>query len=378
MRYAINHKMTAMGLALALVFGIGAAFGTSPAKADIIQEALNLPGMEVVKNSGVTIKLESIDDVTGANGKKYRVIGQTDGDSITLNSKVYNNSSDRGAMAQTILHEYIHIREKHEGNCKENELLPRRTEAAFWREYKRTHPGASSPACDANESLVYANSAYRSEADTLKDIHDNFGYPDDPDGKETSNAIYSVESAGQVHYLSLNSGYTELIFNAQGPDAAPLFIEALEGTAVVVLEGETGPTTKFRISHFDTLAPSVDLPPSVLFPEGASTGENRLTLDPERTSYGFVDLETGSFTAYLKGMITNDLFGTHLPIRTVSHVRGKWDMGPTITLSTLSFDFFPPDPRPLACDPCLCDTDGDGQIDLGDVIYQLQVLSDRR
>ncbi len=375
MANATGRKMAVLVFVLALVCCGESAFWSSHAQADIIGDALALPGMEVVKNSGVKVEIESIDDVTGANGKKYRVIGQTDGEEITLNSKVFSNSSDVGAAAQTILHEYIHIREKHEGNCKENELAPRRAEAAFWREYKKTHPKASSGACDANESLVYANGAHRSEADTLKDIHDDYGYPDDPDGKEKSDAVYSVESEGREKLLSLESGFTELIFGAEGLETEPLFVEALEGDALVILEDETGASSRFTISHFYTLAPPVDLPPSALFPDGATTGENVLTLDPDRVSYGFVNLETGDLTAYLKGIITNDLFGPQLPIRTTSHIRGKWDKEATVTLTSLSFDFFPPSPRPLACAPCFCDSDGDGVADLSDVIYQLQIIS---
>jgi hypothetical protein len=375
MRRSQRLPLAAVLFYSALAISAITTFWTGPARAGIIDDALALPGMEAVKNSGVEVDLESIDDVTGANGRKYRVIGQTDGEEITLNSKVFNNNTDPGAAAQTILHEYIHIREKHKGNCKENELLPRRREAAFWREYKRTHPGASSTACDANERLVYANGAYRSEADTLKDIHDNLGYPDDPDGKEESNAIYSVESAGREKYLSLNSGSTELIFGAEGPDTEPIVIDAIEGNAVVMLEDESGQTARFKVTHYHTVAPPVDLPPSPLFPEGATTGENILALDPDQDSYGYVDLDTGDFTVYLKGIITNALFGPQLPIRTTSHIRGKWDKEATVTLSTLSFDFFPPDPRPLACVPCICDSDADGEVELSDIIFQLQMIS---
>ncbi len=375
MKSATTLRMKAVVFTLA--FGLIGGFGPliDFAQATIIDDALALPGMEAVKNSGVDIELEDIDDVEGANGRTYRVIGQTDGDEITLNSKVFNGSSDPGAAAQTILHEYIHIREKHEGNCKENELLPRRTEAAFWREYKKTHPTASSPACDANERLVYANGAYRSQADTLKDIHDNYGYPDESDGKEKSDAIYSVESGGLEKYLYLNSGVSEIIFGAEGGATEPLVVEALEGSAMIVLDSEDETIARFRISHFSTLAPPVDLPPSPLFPEGATTGDNILTQDPDQTSYGFVNLETGEFTAYLKGIITNDLFGPLLPIRTTSHIRGKWDKEATVTLSTLSFDIFPPAPRPLVCAPCVWDSDADGEVDLPDVIYQLQIIS---
>ena len=41
----------------------------------------------------------------------------------------------------------------------------------------------------------------------------------------------------------------------------------------------------------------------------------------------------------------------------------------------LSCDIFPPAPRPLACTPCICDSDADGEAELAGIIYQLQIIS---
>jgi hypothetical protein len=205
---------------------------TQKGVAGIVEDALNLPELKHIKNSGVKVESVNIPDVTDSNGHTHTVLGQTDGNKITLNSKVYNNSSDKGAVAQVIVHEYTHIDKKHEGNCKENELDPRKNEAKFWRDYKKKNPGASNAACDANEKLIYNGSKMRSDADIKKDVHDDYGYPDDPDGKEKSDAVYSVEEGSSGFDLDLVSGETEIIV---GDDSAPITVAATGGTAHIVL-----------------------------------------------------------------------------------------------------------------------------------------------
>ena len=115
----------------------------------------------------------------------------------------------------------------------------------------------------------------------------------------------------------LNSGVTEIIFGAGGTATEPLVVEALEGNAMIVLESEDETIARFKISHFYTLAPPVDLAPWPLFPREATSADNILSLDPDQAPCGFVNLETGEFTAYLKGIITSGLFGPLLPIRPI-------------------------------------------------------------
>ena len=303
------------------------------AQAGVIENALNLPGLEEVKNSGVTIELKELDDTTDANGKKYTVIAQTDGDKITLNSKVFNESSDVGAVAQHLLHKYTHIKLKHRGNCKENELAPRKAEADFWRNYKQTHPGAVSPPCEANENLVYANGGHRSDADILKDTHDDYGYPDDPDGKEKSDAIYAVEGDQGYYDLTLVNGSTDIFMYG-----GPFTVDADESYVSIGIDYMSEEFAKFTIFALYTHAPSVTLP------DGQSTGDNYVYLDEEVQSVGFIDMRTFTVVAYLNSMILNDIYTWENPIKVSSHIRGRYDpISNQLSFNTLSFDFYVPE-----------------------------------
>lgn len=294
-----------------------------------IDDALNLPGMEEIKEAvgkgEVTVSFADLDN---------DVLAEQDGKDLRLNSDAFDESTDPGVIAQEIVHEYWHFKLKHDCDCKENEVPVRKKEAEFWRAYKAAHPGVTNEACDANEEAVYTNGAFRSDAAIQKRCRAR-GYPDEKDAKQRSHCRHDVScpTSGTCTITQIDCE-TALDLNGSRsiiPDSVTATIGVQPPDAYNV--------SRFTVTAYQASAPAVSIPGFGL------SGVNAVGLDPSVESFGYIDRTTNRVTLYLHSRITNGLFPPSNPIRVRTHGQGLFEPGPggggELTLDTLAIDDVP-------------------------------------
>jgi hypothetical protein len=308
--------------------------GSLPLVAGVIDDALNLPGLEAIKDAvkkgELKIEFKDIPPVKDSNNKLHTVGARQSGTTLQINSRVYGEGTNVGVIAQHIVHEYWHFKLHHKGNSKENERAVRRKEAEFWRGYKAAHPGTSNAACDANEKIAYKNGAFRDDADTDKKIHTSYGYPDDKDGKQHSSCIYDVSCPnGSNCTLTQNSCQSSLQVNGATSSVVPT-----SSQATIVVD----PPDANNVSHF-TVTSYLAQAPSITVTGFGATGPNTVSLGASSSSFGYIDRTTNKVVIYLNSQLTNGIYGPSNPIAVSTHALGTYDPGASrITLDTLAFD----------------------------------------
>jgi len=311
-------------------------YATSVLWATIVDDALNLPGLEEIKQAvrdgKIKITLKKIPPVTDPNGVVHGVAGYRSGNDIVLNSDVFNGSTDSGVVAQTIVHEYWHWKLSHKANAKESELAVRKKEAEFWKQYKAAHPGVSDRECDLNEILVYENGQFRADKVIEGLINSAYGYPDDPDGKQESNCVYDVDcSSPPSCTLSKNSCQSSL--ELSGPH---IVTPSSASATVTVGPPDANNISSLIVTQYDAEAPSVSVAGY------GSTGTNLVSLDTSRTSFGFVDRNTNKVVIYLYSSITNRLYNSTNPILVRTHAQGSYNPSThQLHLTTIAVDDIP-------------------------------------
>jgi len=304
----------------------------SPVLAGVIDDALNLPGMEEIKaavgKGDVTVSFKDL---------PKDELAEQDEKNLYLNSKALGESDDPGVIAQEIMHEYWHFKLKHDCDCKENEVPVRKKEAAFWRNYKATHPGhpaVPNQACDKNEEAVYSNGQFRSDAAIQKKCR-AYGYPDEKDAKQRSHCRYDLTCpTSSTCTLSQVSCQTTLTLNG-----TVTVTPTSSAATIAVSPPDANNVSRFTVTSYTASAPSVTVAGF-----GAS-GANSVSLDPSTQSFGYIDRTTNKVTFYLYSQLVNSVFPQTNPIHVATHAQGMFTPGSggggQLTLDTLAIDDVP-------------------------------------